>query len=66
MSKKGSKNNIKNRGVAAKLRTINGLTVKPVKYIGEQGSYIAAKFEDGKLYRDEAGRPVPYGSIQSS
>ncbi|WP_237697419.1 hypothetical protein [Candidatus Midichloria mitochondrii] len=37
--------------------------VKPVMYKGGKighGNYVAAKFDNGDLVRDAAGRPVPY------
>ena len=66
MAGKGSKNNISNRGKAADLKKIDGKEVKPVLYKGAKlghGNYIAAKFEDGKLARDNSGKPLPYQLI---
>jgi hypothetical protein len=67
MAKKGSKNNIENRGTAAKLREINGKQVKPVEYRGANlghGNYIAAMYVDsGQLVRDQKGKPIPYQQI---
>lgn len=63
MAAKGSKNNISNRGKAAELKKVDGKDVKPVLYRGAKlghGNFMAAKFEDGKLVRDNSGRPVPY------
>ena len=61
--KKGSKNNVINRGRGAELKKLDGKIVKPVLYKGERlghGNYMASKLEDGKLVRDEYGKPVPY------
>lgn len=63
MSKKGSKNNASNRGKAVELKEFDGKKVKPILYNGAQvghGSYIAARFEDGKLAKDDNGKPVAY------
>jgi len=64
--KKGSKNNISNRGKGADLKKLDGKVVKPTMYVGERlghGNYMAAKFEDGMLIKDKYGRPVPYKMI---
>jgi len=64
--KKGSKNNISNRGKGAELKQLDGKVVRPILYKGERlghGNYMAAKFEDGKLVKDDAGGPVPYKMI---
>jgi hypothetical protein len=64
--KKGSKNNVSNRGKGVELKLLDGKAVKPIMYKGERlghGNYMAAKFEDGKLAKDDAGRPVPYKMI---
>ena len=65
---KGSKNNIKNRGAAAMLKTVGGKVVEPVKFFAAKGgSFMAAKFKDtNNLHRDSAGKPIPYDSIQST
>lgn len=63
---KGSKNNIENRGTGAQLKQLDGKVVKPVMYKGARlghGNYIAARFEDGQLARDAAGKPVAYQLI---
>ncbi|MDJ1407631.1 MAG: hypothetical protein MRQ13_04565 [Candidatus Midichloria sp.] len=60
---KTSKNNIANRGTSAILKKVDGKEVKPVMYKGRKighGNYVAAKFDNGDLVRDAAGRPVPY------
>ena len=68
MAKKGSKNDIQNRGTAARLREVNGKAVKPVQYIGTHlghGSYMAAMYVDGgKLALGADGKPIAY--LQSS
>jgi len=54
------------RDAKQKDKTFNGKVAKPVKYIGTwigHGNYIAAQDEAGKLIKDSAGRPIPYGSI---
>lgn len=67
---KGSKNNIENRGAAAKLKEIDGKAVKPVMYKGQllgHGSYIAGMFADnGKLVTDANNKPIQYSKIISS
>lgn len=66
---KGSKNNIENRGASAKLKEIDGKSIKPVMYKGQflgHGSYIAGMFVDsGKLVVDAANKPVQYSKIVS-
>ena len=64
--KKGSKNNVSNRGSGAELKQLDGKVVKPIMYVGERlghGNYMAAKFENGKLIRDDSGRPIPYKMV---
>ena len=64
--KKGSKNNVSNRGKGAELKKLDGKVLKPIMYIGERighGNYMAAKSENGKLIRDNFGKPVPYKMI---
>ena len=64
--KKQSKNNIVNRGKSSKLKKMNGQAVSPIMFIGSRlgyGKYIAAKFEDGKLVKDSAGKPIPYSLL---
>jgi hypothetical protein len=64
--KKGSKNNVSNRGKGVELKKLDGKVVKPILYKGERlghGNYMAARFEDGKLARDDEGRPVPYQMV---
>ena len=72
MSKKakGSKNDISNRGTAARLKRLNGKEVTPVAYDGssmKHGRYMAAKYvEGGAVVRDSSGKPVPYSQIVDS
>jgi len=69
MAKKGSKNNIENRGAAAKLKEIDGKQIKPVMYKGQcvgHGSYIAGMFiENGQLVVDASNKPVQFSKIVS-
>ena len=61
--KKNSKNNVSNRGKGAELKKLDGKIVKPILYKGERlghGNYMASRFEDGKLAKDEYGKPIPY------
>lgn len=62
--KKGSKNNIANRGTAARIKTYEGKAVKPVKLITREQRFMAAQFEDGKLAKTPDGKFVPYASIE--
>jgi len=57
-----SKNN-PNARKAAIQKTFQGKVVKPVKVIGEFGTFIAAQFENGEVICDESGKPVPYKSL---
>ncbi len=64
--KKGSKNNISNRGKGAELKKLDGKVVKPILYKGERlghGNYMAAQIEGGVIVKDSAGKPVPYSAI---
>lgn len=64
--KKGSKNNVSNRGKGAKLKYIEGQVVKPTLYIGERlkhGNYMAAQLDSGELIKDSSGKPIPYKII---
>jgi hypothetical protein len=63
---KGSKNNVSNRGKSSELKKLDGKTIKPIFYKGERaghGNYMAAKFENGALIRNEDGIPIPYQTI---
>ena len=65
MAKKGSKNNIANRGTGAREKQLNGKTVIPVKMKSlKQGSFIAAQFKNGPLVTDKEGNFIPYSKIQ--
>ncbi len=61
-----NKNNPNARGAKQKDKTYNGKPVKPVLYVGTwvgEGKYIAAQEENGKLIRDNDGKPIPYVGI---
>jgi len=63
-AKKGSKNNIANRGASARIKTYGGKTVKPVMMINGNTKFIAAKYEDGSPVTGPDGRFVEYSKIQ--
>jgi len=68
MSKKGSKNDAKNRGKGAEVKMYNGKPVKPLLYCGRgvgHGNYMAACYEDGKLAYDKENKPVAYSALLS-
>ena len=52
------------------MRKVGGRLLVAFLYDGSNvghGKYIAAKFsDDGKIYKDPNGKPVPYGAIVSS
>lgn len=60
-----SKNNIANRGKAKDI-FYKGVKVIPVKFVGEDSSYIAAQDEGGKMVLDVEGLPLPWASIRAS
>lgn len=61
MAKKGSKNNISNRGKGALLRSYNGVDVKPAMYYMDgKKAMVAQTASDGKIVFDAAGKPVLY------
>lgn len=62
--KKGSKNNIENRGMAARIKHYDGKPVKPVKLISGNKRFIAAAFENGHLVKGADGEYIPYSLIQ--
>lgn len=64
--KKGSKNNIANRGEAAKIKRYDGKEVEPVQLIiSGKKKFIAAQFkENGKLVKGSSGEFVAYDAIQ--
>ena len=65
MAKKGSKNNIANRGTAAREKQLNGKTVVPVVMKSlKQGRFVAAQFKNGPLVTDKEGNFIPYSKIQ--
>ncbi len=59
-----SKNN-PNARKAAIQKTYNGKVVKPVKYIGQHGTYIAGQYEDGEVIFDNNEKPIPYKKLIS-
>lgn len=59
----GTKNNPANRGKANEARIYNGKPVKPVKFIGPEGSYMTAQFEDGSLATDENDKPLMWSAM---
>lgn len=62
--KKGSKNNVANRGASARIKMYDGKPVKPVKLISQGKRYMAAQYEDGQLVKGQNGDYVPYSAIQ--
>jgi hypothetical protein len=62
--KKGSKNNIANRGAAARIKTYGGKPVKPVMMYNGNTKFIAAKYEDNKPVVGPDGQFVEYNKIQ--
>ncbi len=59
----------KKKATKAMYKTINGMQIEPCVYKGSavgHGTYVAAKFEDGKLVIDKRGRPVPYRMLVKS
>ncbi len=63
-AKKGSKNNVANRGTGAKIRTYNGQNVFPVNYRSQGKNFMAAQYENKKLVLGPNGEVLPYASIQ--
>ena len=59
-----SKNN-PNARKANVQKLFNGKPVKPVKYIGPHGSYIAAQDESGTIIMDSESKPIPYRKLIS-
>lgn len=70
MSKKGSKNDAKNRNSRAALRLFNGQEVEPVMFCcNEKGKYIAARYKDktkGEGLIVVNGSPIPYNRCQKA
>ena len=60
-----SKNN-PNARKAAIQKTFNNKVVKPVKVIGDFGTFIAAQYESGEVVLDADGNPVPYKKLDQS
>ena len=62
-----NKNNPNARGAKQQDKTYNGKTIKPVLYIwhmgSEEGRYMAAQTEDGKIIKDAKGKPIPYSAF---
>jgi hypothetical protein len=65
MAKKGSKNNISNRGEGARAKLYDGKTVEPVELIiSGKRRIIAAKFkEGGQLVKGQSGDYISFSSI---
>lgn len=67
MAKKGSKNNIENRGTGSKIKQLNGRAVEPVYYAGKNRNHhsgmFAAYSDNGELVYNSAGQPVKYDEI---
>jgi hypothetical protein len=40
-----------------------GKKVKPIKFLGESGSIIAAEFDDGSVVTDSNGNPISWQSV---
>ncbi len=66
MAKKGSKNNIANRGEAARVKLYENQQVEPVELIiSGKSRFIAAQFiESKKLVKDSNNKYIAYGAIQ--
>ncbi|MFN5382642.1 MAG: hypothetical protein ACK5WS_02625 [Alphaproteobacteria bacterium] len=64
--KKGSKNNIANRGMRAKIKYYGGKPVKEVKLFNRRDgqTFMAAQFENGDLVTSPDGAYVKYSAIQ--
>lgn len=60
-----SKNN-PNARKAAIQKKYNDKVVKPVKVIGEFGTFIAAQYESGDVVLDADGNPIPYKKLDNS
>lgn len=65
IKKTGSKNNIANRGTGAKLKVYDNKEVRPVKFVSQGSSFIAAQYENKTLVTGPDGKIIPYGSIQN-
>ena len=60
-----SKNN-PNARKAAIQKKYNDKVVKPVKVIGDFGTFIAAQYESGDVVLDAVGNPIPYKKLDNS
>ncbi len=60
-----SKNN-PNARKAAIQKKYNDKIVKPVKVIGDFGTFIAAQYESGDVVLDADGNPIPYKKLDNS
>ena len=63
MAKKGSKNNIANRGTGARVKQLNGKDVIPVMLMSGKGKFMAAQFKNGPLVTDKNGKAIPYDKV---
>ena len=59
-----SKNN-PNQRKAAVAKFYQGKQVKPVKYMGKFGSYIAAQDEGGNIIFDNNKKPIPFKQLSN-
>jgi hypothetical protein len=57
-----SKNNPNARKAAIE-KTFKGKKVKPVKYIGTHGTYIAAQDEESNMIVSSSGIPIPFKKL---
>ncbi len=64
--KKGSKNNVANRGAKAKIKFYGGKAVKEIKLVDRSTgvSFMAAQYENGEPVISPDGSFVKYSSIQ--
>lgn len=59
----GSKNNPNARKSNVQ-KVHNGQAVKPVRYIGPHGKYMAAQYDNGDFVVDEkSSQPIPYSKL---
>ena len=59
-----SKNNPNSRKAATQ-KLFEGKAIKPVKYVGPHGVYMAAQFDNGDLitFSNDNTKPIPYKKI---
>ncbi|MDF3047746.1 MAG: hypothetical protein K0R73_864 [Candidatus Midichloriaceae bacterium] len=64
--KKGSKNNVANRGAKAKIKFYGGKQVREVKLVDRKSgaTFMAAQYENGEPVVSPDGSFVKYSSIQ--